>query len=434
MPVEASSMFGVPAVGLASPPVLLPARFPAGPLNVMFVGSYPPRECGIATFTRDTRQAIRQIDRGGAAGVIALNDPGATYAYPPEVAWQIDRDLASSYDEAAEFVNRSGCQVVNVQHEYGLFGGDWGDFLFRFLERVRRPVVLTMHTVLPAPDATLRDVTRDLIAHAERVVVLARTAMDILWRDYAVSSEKLRFVPHGVPHVQLTSEVGAKRALNLEGRTVLTTCGLMGPGKGIEYAIDAVAQLAREFPAVLYVVAGETHPGEKAQNGERYRERLVKQVRQLGMDEHVHFENRYLSNRELVLHLLASDVYVVPYLNLNQIVSGTIAYALGCGRAIVSTASLYAREVLSQDRGVLIKPRQPESIGAGVASILRNPEGKLAMQRRAYALGHSMIWPNVARAYIDTFKSAISSNPGNVVSHQEVKALPPFVQTPATAA
>ncbi len=403
------------------------------PLSIMFVASYPPRECGIATFTRDTREAVQGINDGGFAGVIAMNDPGRTYTYPEEVAWQIDRDVPGSYDLAADFVNASGYQVVNVQHEYGLFGGNRGVMLLRFLDRVRRPVVLTLHTVLPSPDAELRDVTRQLIAHASITIVLAQAAIDILQRDYGVSRNALRFVPHGVPNVQLTSAEAAKEALSLSGRTVLMTCGLMGPGKGIEFALEAVAQLVSEFPDIMYVVAGETHPGEKAQNGESYREQLMTQVRQLGIEEHVHFENRYLTLGELVLHLLASDVYVVPYLNLTQIVSGTLAYALGCGRAIVSTRSTYAREVLADGRGRLVEPRDAAGIREAVAAILRDPAGKVEMERRAYELGHTMIWPNVARAYLETFQSALRNLPPMLTSPAS-RAEGWTVRKPATAA
>ncbi|HLQ34420.1 MAG TPA: glycosyltransferase family 4 protein [Chloroflexota bacterium] len=370
-----------------------------------FVGSYPPRECGIATFTRDLVTAIDRLNPRAPGRIAAMNDPGRTYPYPPAVKWHIDRDVARSYDEAAEFVNDGPFDLVNIQHEYGLFGGTRGDYLFGFLDRLRKPAVLTMHTTLPEPDSKLREVTRGLIHRADQTIVLAQTALDILTRDYGVDRTRLRFIPHGVPNVRFVSTDRAKQALGLGSRPVLATCGLMSPGKGIEYALDAVAGLVDEFPDLVYLVVGETHPGVRAEIGESYRDQLEEHVRQLGLQEHVIFNNRYLKYRELVLHLLACDVYIVPYLNLKQIVSGTLAYAVGCGRAVVSTPSLYAREILAEGRGLQAEARSPESLQARIGALLRNPEYRQTVQARAYAYGHEMIWPNVARAYLETFQA-----------------------------
>jgi glycosyltransferase involved in cell wall biosynthesis len=371
-----------------------------------FIASYPPRECGIATFTRDLVTALDRLNPVAPGRILAVNDPGRSYVYPASVRWQIERDRPSSYEEAAEFINDGPFDVVNIQHEYGLFGGAYGDYLFRLLDCLRKPVVLSMHTTLPNPNPELREVTRGLIARCERTVVLATTAVDILTRDYGVDASRLRFVPHGVPNVRFISTDRAKRALGLSGRPVLATCGLMNPGKGIEYALDALAGLVGEFPDVVYLVTGETHPGVRAVSGESYREQLQEQVRRLGLQRHVIFENRYLAYRELVLHLLACDVYVVPYLDLNQIVSGTLAYAVGCGRAVVSTPSAYAREILADGRGLLAEARSPESLQARIGALLRNPAYRHAMQLKAYAYGHEMIWPNVAAAYLDIFDAA----------------------------
>jgi len=383
--------------------------------RTVYVGSFPPRECGIATFTRDLVTAVDRLNHPAPGHVVAMNDPGRRYEYPTSVKWQIERDDPRSYDEAASFVNDSRYEMVNVQHEYGLFGGRQGDFLFRFLDRLTKPVVLTMHTTLPEPDGSLRDVTRALIDRSDKVIVLARSAIDILARDYGVGSNKLQFVPHGVPNVRPVSSQAAKRRLGLGQRPVLATCGLMNPGKGIEYALEALAMLVDEFPDLLYLVVGQTHPGIRAQQGESYREQLEAQVRRLGLEQNVVFENRYLAYRELVLHLLASDIYVVPYLNLNQIVSGTLAYAVGCGRAVVSTPSVYAREVLADGRGLLAEARNPQSLAAGIGALLRNPDDKFQLQARAYAYGHEMIWPNVARGYLETFRGACEDRAQRIV-------------------
>jgi glycosyltransferase involved in cell wall biosynthesis len=228
---------------------------------------------------------------------------------------------------------------------------------------------------------------------------LSQSAIDILVQDYGVTPSRLRFIPHGAPHVRRIAEAKPKQALGLQDRLVLTTCGLMNPGKGIQYAIDALPALVAEFPEIVYVVAGETHPGVLATSGEAYRGELEAQVERLGLGHNVRFVNRYLSYRELVLHLLATDVYVVPYLDLKQAVSGTMAYALGCGRAIVSTASTYAREVLAEGRGELVEPRDPDSLVQSIGRILRDPAYKNGLQSRAYALGRRMSWSYVGAAY-----------------------------------
>lgn len=372
--------------------------------HVAYVSSYPPRECGIATFTRDVVSCVDKLTPWGGRFVVAVNDDDKRYAYPSAVKHHIERDVASSYDDAAAYVTASQCRVINIQHEYGLFGGLWGSYLLRFMDRVRQPIALTMHTVLPNPDAALLSVTQGLIDRSETTIVLAHSAIETLTRDYGVDAAKLRFIPHGVPNVQRIPEAKAKRALGLDGRTILATCGLMNPGKGIQYAIDALAMLVDEFPDVLYLVVGETHPGVLAESGEAYRRELQAQVRRLGLDKHVRFENRYLSYRELVLHLLATDVYVVPYLNLKQAVSGTIAYAMGCGRAIVSTPSIYAKEVLAGGRGELAAVEDASSLSAAISRILRDPAYKSVLQQRAYSFGHQMTWPSVARAYAQAFE------------------------------
>ncbi|MGH2365686.1 MAG: glycosyltransferase family 4 protein [Chloroflexota bacterium] len=371
--------------------------------HVAYVSSYPPRECGIATFTQDVASSIEKLMPLGRRFVVAVNDDDRTYAYPPIVKHRVERDLASSYEDAAAYVTASECRVINIQHEYGLFGGLWGSYVLRFMDRVRQPIALTMHTVLPNPDAALLSVTQALIARSATTIVLAQSAIDILTRDYGVDVAKLRFIPHGVPNVRQVPTAKAKRALGLQGRTILATCGLMNPGKGIQFAIDALAMLVEEFPDVLYLVLGETHPGVLAANGEAYRRELQAQVTRLGLHEHVRFENRYLTYRELVLHLLATDVYVVPYLNLKQVVSGTLAYAMGCGRAIVSTPSIYAREVLGGGRGELAAVEDASSLSAAIGRILREPRYKSALQRRAYDFGHQMTWASVARAYVQAY-------------------------------
>jgi polysaccharide biosynthesis protein PslF len=392
--------------------------------QVAYLSSYPPRECGIATFTSDVFSAVNKLTPLHPGFIVAVDDGQTRYAYPASVRGRIERDVPGSYDEAAALLNESNCRVVNVQHEYGLFGGAWGSHLLRFMDRVQKPVVLTLHTVLPKPDPALRSVTQALIARSATTIVLAQSAIDILRRDYGIGAHNLRLIPHGVPNVRLTSELKAKRALGVDGRRIALTCGLMNPGKGIQYAIDAIARLVDEFPDVLYLIVGETHPGVRASSGEAYREQLEGQVSRLGLGNNVRFHNRYVSYRELVLYLLAADIYVVPYLNLDQVVSGTLAYALGCGRAIVSTPSTYAIELLAEGRGLLADVRDADSLAAAIGGVFREPACKSALQRRAYAYGRHMIWPEVAHAYARAFD--------DVCPDRQVER--PFVTQPAVSA
>ncbi len=376
----------------------------APPLRVAYVASYLPRECGIATFTHSVLRSVERAEPHWSSAVVAVNQPGERLDYPALVAAQFERDDPQSYDAAAGRLNAAGFDVLNIQHEYGLFGGTWGSHLLRLLEASRLPSALTLHTVLPSPDPDLRRVTRALIDRAETTVVLARGAIDILARDYGVSPGKLRFIPHGVPNVLPDQHDEAKRRLGFAGRQVLATCGLINSGKGIEYALEAVARLVDRFPQLLYVVAGETHPGVRAREGEAYRQRLEQQARELGVQDHVLFVNRYLSYPELIDYLLACDLYVVPYLNLNQIVSGTLAYAMGCGCAIVSTPSLYAREVLDGGRGMVVPACDPPALAGAAAQVLGDDEVQRQLRQAAYAYARYMIWPEVGRAYVALFR------------------------------
>ncbi|HLY67230.1 MAG TPA: glycosyltransferase family 4 protein, partial [Chloroflexota bacterium] len=380
-------------------------------LRIAYVGSFPPRECGIATFTRSVLQSVDALGTAAPGCVVAMNPPGQGLSYPPQVITQIEPDDVASYDRAARLLNRRGLDVVNVQHEYGLFGGRWGQYLLDFLDGLHAPAVLTLHTILPEPGPELRGVTQALVQRAAITVVLAETAIDILAADYSVDRRKLRFIPHGAPNVPPDSHAASKRRLGLGGRTVLATCGLISPGKGIEYAVEALPDLVQRFPNLLYVIAGETHPGVRALEGERYREQLHHRVDSLGVADHVSFVNRYLSYSELLDYLLAADVYVVPYLNLDQIVSGTLAYALGCGAAIVSTPSVYAREVLGGGRGLLVPVRDSQALGLAVARVLSDASFRDELRTRAYAYGHQMIWPNVARSYLDVFADLAQPRP-----------------------
>jgi glycosyltransferase involved in cell wall biosynthesis len=376
-----------------------------------FIGSFPPRQCGIATFTNDVIQAISQQAPHFKPVVIAMEEQNdLKREYPDLVKFVLPQHKRTAYQQAADYINQSGAQVLCVQHEFGLFGGAAGEWLLNLVERVNMPVVTVMHTVLAEPDPEYRRVTLELISLSQRVVVLSQTAAQLMREVYKIPSHKLEIIYHGVPDVPLTPTAVAKTGLGLEGRTVLSTFGLINKGKGIEYAIEALPPVVERHPELLYLVLGGTHPVVRQLEGENYREYLEAKVRTLGLQNHVQFENRYLDFNDLCNYLAATDIYLTPYLNRDQIVSGTLAYALGFGKAVISTPYLYAEEVLAYQRGILVKCHDSTNITTALLRLLDNPTQLAQMQRAAYAYGHKMAWPNIGRQYLGLFKQIVETS------------------------
>ncbi|MGA8840043.1 MAG: glycosyltransferase family 4 protein [Candidatus Aquilonibacter sp.] len=366
---------------------------------VLLLGSYPPRECGIATFMHDVKSSF---DGAFATrtDVIAIDEPGGeARRYPPEVVARLQEQNRFSYKEIARFIDRHPADLLNIQHEYGLFGGERGEWLVDLLDEVTKPVVLTMHTVLPEPDDVMLRVTRELCERASRVVSLSATGRDLLERVYGIDPECLRVIHHGVPDVPFTTTDAAKASFGIGQRMVVSTFGLINRGKGLEYAIEAMRDVVKRHPEVLYLILGETHPVVRRREGESYREELQELVRSYGLQYNVQLIDKYLDFDELVSYLQATDIYLTPYLNPVQIVSGTLAYAVGCGKAIVSTPYLYAQEVLAYGRGFLCEFRDARSIADHVTALLDDPSLRRATERRAYRFGRQMTWPHVAREY-----------------------------------
>lgn len=379
--------------------------------RVAFVGSYPPRECGIGTFTYDLVSAYDAIDPSRLSTVVALNDYGQFYDYDlhdyqGRVRYQIDADDRNSYLEIADAINRSRLQVVNIQHEYGIHGGEDGEYVIDFMRHLDKPVVVTLHTVLPEPEGHFKEVTQTLLNEAAAAVVLARSAMPMILDNYDVPPEKVHVIPHGIPVFTRKESIRrrTKKLLGLGQRPLLSTFGLIGPSKAIEYVIQALPAIVEHHPDVLYLVIGETHPHIRQREGEAYRNSLVDLARQLGVERHVRFNNRFLSNSELIRYLAATDVYIMAYLNKDQIVSGTLAYAVGCGKAVVATPFTYAREMLADGRGIVVPFKDPQAISTAVNSLLDDRRKLLNMEERAYRFSRSMTWPNVARMYMELFR------------------------------
>jgi glycosyltransferase involved in cell wall biosynthesis len=367
------------------------------------VSDYPPRECGIATFTRDLIDAIHQFTPFSEPTVVAVNEPGGFHRYNRErVKLQMYQEEVASYIEAAEWINNSHLDGVSVQHEHGIYGGACGSMLAELLCRVEKPIVTTLHTVLAKPSDDEKHSIQDVFKYSDRVVAMVPAARDLLRDSYGVDVKKLSIIPHGVPNIRRIPLEEAKAEFGLTGRMVLATFGLISRSKGIEYAIDAVAKLAPKHPNILYLVLGQTHPVVRRHQGEEYRNFLQDRVRELGIEKNVVFENRYLTLEEIIAYMNATDVFVTPYLNPDQIVSGVLSYALGCGKAIVSTKYLYARSVL-EGRGVLADFESGDSLAEGIDRLLSDPEYRSEVEEESFRYGRRTTWHNVAVEYLNLY-------------------------------
>lgn len=367
--------------------------------STLFVGSFPPRECGIATFTKDIVDSY-DAHSGFRSDVVAIDDRSSyEYVYDSRVIGRVKDAERKSYYAAASVVNRHPCSVVNIQHEYGLFGGKNGEWCLDFMGALKKPVVLTLHTVLPAPSPEHTLMAQLLCKSAARIIVLSDTARRLLVGGYGIAPGKVTVVHHGVPDVEYRNTASAKKDLGLSDRTVVSTFGLINSSKGLEYAIAAIHEIAQSRPDVLYLILGATHPLVRRVEGECYRSSLQDRITALGLEGNVRMIGRYLPFDELIAYLQATDVYVTPYLNPDQVVSGTLAYALGAGKAIVSTPYLYARELLCDGRGLFAEFRDSRSLAKALERFLGEPALRVRTQERAYAFGRRMIWSNVAAKY-----------------------------------
>ena len=371
--------------------------------TVMYLSTYPPRECGIATFTYDLVTSIDRLTAISPSTILAINDRGGSYDYSANVKLQLERDERESYLEVAQKINKSNIKALNLQHEFGLFGGSWGEYLIDFLQELDKPVITTFHTILEDPNSEADRVMREIIEHSNRLVVLARVGARILEQVYDTLPDKVRYIPHGCPNVPFLESKPIKNILGYGDRVVLSTFGLISRGKGIEYAIKAIPEIASKIPNVLYLIIGETHPEVRKHEGESYRESLIELAESLGISENVRFINRFVSKSDLLTFLQATDVYILPYPNPEQISSGTMLYALCTGKAIVTTPFLHAQEVINQGAAMECEFRDSESIADSAIELLTSRDMLLAHERRAYNYSRDMIWPVVAMKYVNLF-------------------------------
>jgi len=378
-------------------------------LSVAFVATCPPRQCGIATFSSDLELALKAADESVLIQWAAINEATSIHLYGPQVRWRIRQGDPDSYRVAAERLNVAAVDVISLQHEFGLYG-NWGDpfedHLTTFLEVLQKPLVTTLHSVLPDPSPSIRAAVHRIVQRSDLIVVMAERARSLLIQDYGVAERKVCVVPHGVPPVEPQGRTRIKEQFDLTGRTIITTFGLVDPRKGLEYMIEAMQVVRQHDPTARYLIVGKTHSELVRREGEAYRRQLWRLIKDRGLQQHVEFVDEYLTQAQIVDYLLASDVYVTPYLDPQQITSGTLAYALGAGKAIVSTPYPHAVEVLTAERGILVPFRSQSALAEATLLILGDPKLKRRLEHEAYAYGRETAWPRVGERMLAILRSA----------------------------
>jgi len=370
------------------------------------VSDYVPRKCGIATFTADLRAAMAAAYPESRCFAVPVNDIEGGYDYPEEVRFEIEEQDLSSYQRAADFFNINNVDVVCLQHEFGIFGGPSGSHVLALLHELKMPVVTTLHTLLPHPNVDQRRVMQELIARSTRLVVMAERGRQMLQEIYQAPPAKIDLIPHGIPDIPFVDPTYYKDQFSVEGRLVLLTFGLLSPNKGIEHGLNALPEILAEFPNVVYIVLGATHPNLLREQGEAYRLSLERLAKKNKVQKHVIFYNRFVELEELKEFIGAADIYLTPYLNEAQITSGTLAYSFGAGKAVISTPYWHAQELLAEERGVLVPFGDTKAIAREVTGLLRDETRRTALRKNAYKLGREMVWSNVARLYMRSFELA----------------------------
>lgn len=379
--------------------------------HLAMIGNFLPRQCGLATFTTDVWQAMRDRFPDVQVDVYAMDDHPGRYAYPPAVTGAIPQHDLSAYLSTARTIETSGAQAIWVQHEYGIYGGPAGEHLLSLLDRTTLPVIVTLHTVLEKPNADERRVLEGLLRRAAKIVVMAERGRDILRRVYGANPRQIAMIPHGVPDRPFIDPEMLKPRFGWQGRDVVLTFGLLAPGKGIETIIEALPAIAERHPNLLYAVLGATHPNLVAHEGEAYRDRLKALAEQLGVGDNVAFIDGFVEHDELLDYLQAADIYATPYLNPAQITSGTLSYAVGVGKAVISTPYVHATEILADGHGVLVDFRDVAAFAREIDRLLSSKRDRLRLAQRAYDRGRTMIWPRLAEAALHETEVAVAARP-----------------------
>ena len=379
-------------------------------INGIYISSYVPRKCGIATYTRDLTEAINLINPYSKAEILALIRPEDKINFPPEVKFKINQYKIDSYIKAADHINKSKADIVVLEHEFGLYSGEFGEYIIKLIELIKKPLIVTTHTVPDDSNKGYGLVLKDVIKFAEKVIVMMPESMQKLIKKYNYPKEKIEIIPHGVPDIPLEPNYKHKKKKGLEDRIILGNINLLSAVKGLEYTIEALIEIKRHFNNVLYLIIGQTHPVVLQTEGEKYRHFLKEKIRQNNLQENVKFINKYISLEELVEWLKIIDIYITPYLDPQQPASGALAYAIGAGKICISTPYLYAKEVLTEGSGVIVPFRNSQAIADAVINICNNPQKKLVMEKKTYKFGRLMTWYNVAEQHLELFDKVLDKS------------------------
>ncbi|MCJ0743400.1 glycosyltransferase family 4 protein [Pedobacter montanisoli] len=381
-------------------------------MKIAYISTYPPRECGLATFNQNLIKAINanlSEESVQSTIVIALNstDNANEYAYPDEVKQVIRQNIKEDYTAAAEFINNSEADVCVLQHEFGIYGGEEGLYVLPFINQIEKPLISILHTVLKEPSFLQRSIIREIANRSSKIVVMSRKAIQFLVNIYQIPREKIQFIEHGVPDFEAKEPKETRKKMGLEGKRILLTFGLINRNKGLETVVKALPLIVAQHPETVYVILGNTHPGVLKQSGEEYRDYLKQLAQELGVADHLVFMNRFVEEDELVNYLAAADLYITPYLNEAQITSGTLSYAVGAGAAVLSTPYWHAQELLSNDRGYLFNFKDHKSLALIVNELLSDQEELQSFKTRAYEYGLHLRWPKIGQSYIDVINKAV---------------------------
>ncbi len=377
-------------------------------MNGIYISSFIPRKCGIATYTKDLTEAINLINPYCKADIFALVKPEDKIDYPPEVRFEINQYETDSYIEASRLINRSNADIVVLEHEFGLYGGEFGEYIIKLLELLKKPLIITSHTIPDDAGKGYGLVLKDVIRFAEKVIVMMPQSLEKLVKEYRYPREKIDIIPHGVPDIPMEPNHRYKKKKGLEGRFVLGNINLLSEVKGIEYTLEALRDIRKIIPDVLYLIIGQTHPVVLKTVGEKYRNFLKEKISSYGLYENVRFINKYLSLNDLVDWLKVIDIYITPYLDPQQSASGALAYAVGAGKVCISTPYLYAKEVLANNRGKIVPFRDSQAIADAVIDIFKDPQKKSAIENKTYKFGRLMTWYNIALQHLTLFDEVIA--------------------------
>jgi glycosyltransferase involved in cell wall biosynthesis len=397
----------------------------ASDLDVVYVGTFVPKTCGIATFANDLGTSIAQEMGGKPYRVIAITDRAGGYNYPSEVTFEIRKNVIRDYARAAEYLNGSSAQIVSLQHEFGIYGGDAGKYLSVLLSHLKKPVITTLHTILENPPSDYLEALEDVINYSQRLVTMSQKGARMLHEIYGVPQDKISIIHHGVPDVPFVDSNFYKEQFNVEGLTVLLTFGLISPNKGIETALEALPYVVEKYPNTVYIILGATHPEVKKIHGEQYRLSLERKAMDLKIADNVVFQNRFVDLQELTEYMSCCDVYLTPYLAKEQITSGTLAYAVGMGKAVVSTPYWYAEELLSDSRGILVDFGDVKGMANALNDLIGDSLRRNRIRKAAYEYGRTMVWREVGRHYVEMFLQMLSERRDlDVISSWKQKMLP----------